>query len=248
MNVQPPPPSAFFALRSLPPLFLTLFACTATVGCGHTNGQTHLGGPHGQLANEQQAVHSGDTQPAGRHRFGDYDDDDGYYDVRASDNDTDDEEEKPADGDGDSDGGTGRYDGDDSSVRYFGHAAGPTDRQAIAMLTMTYYAAAAADDGAEACALIFSPIAKSYPRSLGVGGPPYLRGSKTCAEIAARLFDQNRTQVRADAASLRVTDVRVAGNLGLAVLVFKGRPVRQMETQRENGAWKMLAPLDTEMP
>ncbi|MGA9285387.1 MAG: hypothetical protein WBV85_08085 [Solirubrobacteraceae bacterium] len=234
-----------FALLASTVALLGSFGCA---GAGPHTGVATGPSSAGTVVGASAAADGKRAIPTGPHTFGDYDDDDGYYDVGPSDYDNDDSE-KPTDKDGDFDSsGGGQYDSDDNSVRYFGHSARPADRRAITALSKIYYAAAVADDGAKACSLIASPIAKLYPQSLGVGGPPYLRGLKTCAEIVSKLFDQNHTQVRADAATLRVTNVRVEGKLGLAVLAFNGRPGRQMETIREHRSWKMLFPLDTELP
>lgn len=185
---------------------------------------------------------------AARRMFGDYDDDDYYDDASHGDGDNDDGDSRK-DGDNDSDSsGNSYYDSDDISVRDFGHAARPGDRQAIVRLVKSYYRTAVAGDGARACALISAPLGRTFPQVLGGNGPHYLHGSKTCVEVASRLFRQNHLQLSAYAVRLNVAGVRLNGDLGLVVLDFKTLPGRQIEVIREHGAWKMYAPLDNELP
>jgi hypothetical protein len=201
-------------------------------------------------ADRRATTGAADAGSLGRHLFGDYDNDDGAYVVRESDGDPDDAGNNAPGKDGDSDGGgSGQYDGDDESVRDFGREAPPADRRAIVALVKSYYTAAVAGDGAKACSLFFSPLARTYPKDLAEGSTrPYLRGLTTCATVASKLFEQYHTQLSNDIATLKVADVRLAGKLGLAVLSFKGLPWRQVEVMREHRVWKMFSLLDSELP
>jgi hypothetical protein len=177
---------------------------------------------------------------------GDYDDDD--YGLARSDGDNDDDHQ-PADSDNDHDSNNVHYyDGDDRSVRNFGHRASPTDRRQIGQLVKNYYAIAVAGDGAKACSLIFLPLANAFPRSLGEAGPHYLHGLKSCPAILSRMFELNHQLLIAYVATLEVTDVRRSGPIGLAVLHFMALPGRQVEVIRDHGSWMMYAPLDNELP
>jgi hypothetical protein len=154
------------------------------------------------------------------------------------------------DRDGDYDNsGNGTYDKDDSVVLRYGHAAGASDRQAVAAVVKRYYAAAAAGDGAKGCSLIYSIFAETIPEDYGrpPAGPPALRG-KTCAAVMSKVFKQSQPQLAADYATLKVTGVRLEGNRGWALLSFKAMPARSILVHSERGAWKIYALLDTGLP
>jgi hypothetical protein len=155
-------------------------------------------------------------------------------------------------GDGDGDEDTySRY--DDQRIRGYGHEANTTDRRAVTALVKRYYATAAAGDGATACPLIYSRLAKGSNLAEAAegyapppGAPP-LRG-KSCAYIMPLLFKQNHQQLIADVTTLDVTDVRVEGHHGLALLAFRTTPEREISVEREGGAWKIDSLLDEELP
>ncbi len=78
-------------------------------------------------------------------------------------------------------------------ARSFGHPATAADVQAVTVLLKRYYAAAVADDGAKACPMVDSALAKAMPVDYGQYGAPYLHGGKTCAVLLSRLFNMNIT-------------------------------------------------------
>jgi hypothetical protein len=149
---------------------------------------------------------------------------------------------------------TNHKDEDDHGARNYGHAASAADRRAIAALVKRYYATGVAGDGAAACALIYSGLAKSpnlgeaaeaaYPPAPGV---PPLRG-ESCARIMSLLFKEDHQRLAADIEGIEVTSVRVKGSRGLALLGFRTAPERQIPVRRERGTWKIEALLDKELP
>lgn len=178
---------------------------------------------------------------------GDYDGDDDYA-SHGSDGDNDDSS-RPKDRDNDFDNPTHSYfDGDDSSVRGFGHAASAVDRRAITALVKRYYALADAEDGAAACPMIVPSLANSVVEALGgPGGPPFAHG-KTCAEVMTSVFAHYHRQLAADTVTLRVSGVRVDGRVGVAVLAFRTLPGRQINVARMGAGWRIDILLDTELP
>jgi hypothetical protein len=179
--------------------------------------------------------------------YGDYDGDD-HGDSQANDADSDDNG-PPKDRDGDSDNNSGSYyDKDDKSVRGFGHAANARDRLAIASVVRQYFAAGAARDGASACSMLVSSLARAVPEDLGRSSAlPYAHGD-TCARVMSKLFRENHHQLSLFASRLKVAGVRVSGDRGLAVLGFRGLPGRQMGVSRESHRWKIEVLLDRELP
>jgi hypothetical protein len=179
--------------------------------------------------------------------YGDYDTDD-YDPGHAGEADNDDSS-LPKDRDGDSDNRTGStFDADDSSVLRFGRPASVGDARAISSLLTRYYAAAAAEDGAAACSMVIAPEARSVPENLGrPPGSPYLRG-RTCAAVLTKAFKLSHRQLFTYAEELRVAATRLQGNSGVAVLVFRGPPARQMPVEREHGSWRVASLLDLELP
>jgi hypothetical protein len=145
--------------------------------------------------------------------------------------------------------GNSNYDKDDSVTLDYGHEASAADMQAVTALVERYYAAAAADDGAQGCSLMYSILAEAIPEDYGQppAGPPSLRG-KTCAVVMSKLFNQRHQQLAADSATLKVIDARVEGNRGFALLSFKAMPARSIVIHRERDAWKIYALLDAELP
>jgi hypothetical protein len=218
-----------------------VLACVSALGCGahiHTNSSGNTTGPSATAG-----------QP---YRFGEYDGDDGYYYKGRSSHDGDyDDAGEPLDEDGDFDSSQrrGGYDKDDLGVTRSGRAANPGERRAIAALVRSYYVAAAAENGAAACLLIDRPLAENFPRSLAGAGPSYLRGGKTCSGIMSKLFAQNHLQMAAYSRRLKVSEIRLKGRYGVAVLEFGSLPRREIELFRdEHGSWKLYAVVDRELP
>lgn len=140
------------------------------------------------------------------------------------------------DNDGDGDNGN-----DDDR---WGSAASSTDRRAVVALVKRYYAVAAAGDGAQGCALIYSLLAEEIPELYGEPpGPPSLRGG-TCAVVMSKVYRQKHRQLVAKVAMIDVIGVRVKRLRGLALLRFKGGPERDIPVHREHRAWRIAALLD----
>jgi hypothetical protein len=181
--------------------------------------------------------------------YGDYDSDD-YTNSPSGEGDND-EGTRPPDGDGDFDNSSNSYyDSDDDPIRHFGHAASAADARTIAELVKRYYAAAAAEDGAVACSMILSSVAKSLPGNLGIAqppGPPAYPG-KTCGLVLSKVFKLNHLHLAAYHAHIEVTGVRVEHDRALAVLGFKTLPGRDITLEREHGGWRLDRWFDIELP
>src|SRR5690242_11761264 len=76
---------------------------------------------------------------------------------------------------------------DDAHVLYWGRAATGADQQAITTLIKRYYAAAAAEDGAQACSLLVPFVAEAVPENYG--HQPGLHG-RSCAVVMSKFFRQ----------------------------------------------------------
>jgi hypothetical protein len=229
-------------IKRLLPLVAIPLAIASITACG-SQGTSSAVSTSTKSAPEGGAV-SG-AMPAVRKAFGDYDKDD-YGPGDDADND---DSNARKDRDNDSDNPTNSYfDGDDSSVLGFGHAASSTEARAITDLVRSYYAAAAARDGKTACALLYLPLAESVAEDLGQSsGPPYLRGN-SCSIVMSKVFTLNNKQLSAYAARLKVSTVRIKKNNGQAVLSFKTLPGRVLALEREHGTWKIGALVDSELP
>jgi len=224
--------SRWFLGRFFSPMALALFLCLA--GCGHATRTASQADSPGAI-------------PRSTSITGDYDRDDDYPNKPTSDGDDDDS--KPTDRDQDSDNpGNSYFDSDDRSLRDFGRVAPPADRRAITRLVKRYFAAAAAHDGAAACAMILPALAKTAPETLGrPPGPSYARGT-TCAAVISRIFIHYHRQLAAHLPTLEVSDVRVRGDSCVVVMAFKSLPGREIRLVRERRVWRMAAWLDTELP
>jgi hypothetical protein len=154
-----------------------------------------------------------------------------------------------ADADKDDDIGAGYDDTNNNSLLDFAHAASASDKQAITALVKRYYAAAAAEDGAKACSMLYFTLAEAVPEDYGQSPPgqPYMLG-KTCPVVMTKLFKHFHSQVAAHNATLKVTRVRLNQHHGLAVLSFGRMPERQISVAREGHTWKIEALLDSELP
>lgn len=235
-------------MKPLATLMAMVLFGLCVVACGNTGNKG--GGFVSQTSANASAsaTSASGARPTLHHILSDYDNDDYESNQYGGDGD-DDDISGYTDRDGDSDNKSNSYyDGDDNNVRGFGHAASRAGRHAITALTKRYYAATAADDGANACSMMASALAKAIPEDQGrPPGPPYLRG-KTCAVVMSKLFKQYHRQLAAYVATLDVDGVRISGGRGLAVLRFTTLPGRQIAVEREHGVWKIDALLDEELP
>jgi hypothetical protein len=136
------------------------------------------------------------------------------------------------------------------AILNFGHAADAADTNAITTLVKRYYTAAAREDGARACSLIYITIAESLPEDYGAGsgGPPYLKAGTTCAGVMGLLFKHYHGQLTAELPLLKVARVRLVRRHGLAILHFGTMPERQLSVRQELGTWKLGAIIDSDLP
>lgn len=180
---------------------------------------------------------------------GDYDTDDEYHSGLHTDGD-DDDLSKPSDRDGDSDSSrSGYFDADDNSVRRFGHAAPTSDRRAVVALVRRYFKAANDGNGVAACSMMTPPVSSSVAGDLGgAAGPRYASGT-TCPAVMSKVFAHYHRQLSAHSRRLLgASDVRLSGNEGIVVLMFKALPGRRIGVARVNGTWLVNALLDLELP
>ena len=105
-------------------------------------------------------------------------------------------------------------------------------------LTKRYYAAAASDEGAIACTLIVSSLAKSVPEDYGRSGP--FQG-KTCPEVMAKVFKRVAGQPSGVLAATKVTGIRISGNRGFVQLSSSAMPTGEIYVLRKDGMWKVGA-------
>jgi hypothetical protein len=134
---------------------------------------------------------------------------------------------------------SGRPPQDDNHISTYGYEATEPDKREITALVERYYAAVAADDGAKACSLLYSTIAKSVAEDYGKPpASPVLRG-KTCSVVLSKLFKHVPGQSIADLATTRVTGVRLKGNFGFVQLSSRTMPTGRIVVERERNTWKI---------
>jgi hypothetical protein len=147
------------------------------------------------------------------------------------------------DGDPDGDDIPGHTASEGDNPSYFATAGPRADRasrKAITRLVKRYYAAAADGDAVTACSLLAKSLAEELPP--GTTG----RAVGECPRAMAKTLSQERQQLREeDPATMIVLDVRVKGDLGLAILGFKAWPLGSILLEREGRAWKVDALLDS---
>jgi hypothetical protein len=141
-------------------------------------------------------------------------------------------------------------DKNNNDILNFGHAANASDTKAITTLVKRYYTAAAREDGADACSMIYVTLAESLPEDYGAGssGPPYLKAGTTCAGVMGLLFKHYHDQLTAELPLLKVAHVRLVQRHGLAILHFGTMPERQLFVRQELGTWKLGAITDSALP
>lgn len=132
---------------------------------------------------------------------------------------------------------------DDGRYLYYGHAADAADRRVSTALITRYFAAAAAENGARACALLVPLLTESVVEENGHS--PALRG-RTCAVVMSKLFKLHHRLLAEKSASLRVIAVRVEGYKGLVIFEFPEIPeVRLIAERRVHGTWRVMGLLDS---
>lgn len=210
--------------------------------CGGASRATHSASQATSTGTAPSGSNTVTVAATAGHLRGDEDDDDtpsGFTGSSKNDNDSDFDNDRKNEN-------KGYYDSDDSAIRYYGHAAGAFDRTAITKLVKRYNAAIVADDGASACAMVYTTFAEALPEDYGQApGPRYMRGAKTCQAVMTLLFEHSRAQTTG---SVELTGVRVKGNEALALLGSRTRPAGYIMLKRERGAWKVNALLDGILP
>jgi hypothetical protein len=126
------------------------------------------------------------------------------------------------------------HDADDDSFAGFGKPAATSDFRQVRATVERYYATAASDDGARACAELIPRIAAALPADYGGGESSGRDAAKTCGEVLAKLLEKSR---RDFSSPVEVTDVRLDGNEGFALLGSRAAPASSIAVARENGIW-----------
>lgn len=126
---------------------------------------------------------------------------------------------------------------DDNLIVNFGHPPSAVEERTITALLKSYYVAAAAADGAKACALLYSLVAETVAEEFGreLGEPP----GASCSTVMSKVLQQRHRQLAMELASLEVTRVRVEGDKGVAVVSFGKTPEPHMFLHHEQGVWKI---------
>jgi hypothetical protein len=128
---------------------------------------------------------------------------------------------------------------DDNHISTYGYEATEPDKREITALVKRYFAVASADNGAAACSMIYSTIAKSIAEDYGKPpADPALRG-KTCSVVLSKLFKHVPGQSIADLATTKVTGVRLKGNFGFVQLSSRRMPTGRIVVEREGATWKI---------
>jgi hypothetical protein len=131
---------------------------------------------------------------------------------------------------------------DDSGVLGFGHAADAVEMSSLVALVKRYYAAAAAANGAQACALLVPLQAESVVEEDGRSGK--LRGD-SCSVVMSKLFRLNHALLAGKARAMKIIAVRIRGDTGLVAIEFPEiYEARQIGVRRVAGGWKVFDLLD----
>jgi hypothetical protein len=206
-------------------LFASTLLCGGVAGCGGANKAM----PSASRATPNNAVIGGES-------------------TTTTSNATSSPSTKTPSGDGHKDSNDGDNDpgsNDDNTILDYGHAASGAEKQAITTLVTRYYLAAASDDGAMVCSLIYGIIVETIPENYG---QPSGLGGKSCAVVMSNVFLQRHQQVSADADALKVTRVRIDGKKGLALLYLGMMPESHIYLHREGGVWKVESLFAAGMP
>jgi hypothetical protein len=115
-------------------------------------------------------------------------------------------------------------------------------------LLKRYFAAAAASDGAAACALLVPSVSKVVPEDLGRSpGPAYARGA-TCATVMSKIFAPFHRQLALHVETLRISEARIEHDEAIVVMSFKRLPAREIRVGRDHGLWRVHELLDGDLP
>jgi ketosteroid isomerase-like protein len=135
----------------------------------------------------------------------------------------------------------------DSFIPYGeGSEASRSDRLAIASLVRRYYVAAAAEDGARACAMLSPDIVAGLSEEPASSSAPTRQNA--CAMSMSRVLKaQHQLLMEDDVPTMVVIDVRVDRDVATATLGFRRMPVGSVRLRGEKGVWKMDSMLDERM-
>ncbi|HEX4115279.1 MAG TPA: hypothetical protein VHY18_05340 [Solirubrobacteraceae bacterium] len=137
-------------------------------------------------------------------------------------------------------------DSDDGPAFAYGHRPGAATVRVITNIVKRYYTAASAGDGAVACALLPSSLARSIPDSYGgPQEPAYQRGGKTCQATLAKFFAHYHKEL---AAPIKLFAVRVEGETARAIFSSRTMPASGVFLAREGHAWKIVEVLGRPLP
>lgn len=225
-------------------LAVALYSLLAVAGCGSGSAASHHTNPSAVSQPEPAGAPplvSREAKIALSSLYRDEDDDDTEGEERGhdpSDSDADGDDDRPR---------LGYYDRDDAGTRDFGHAAPPTDRRALTALTRRYYAEAAAENGAAACAMLARTFASIVVEDYGRGssGPSYLSSGTTCASVLTLLFHHFHAKL---VEPIEVIRTRVAGDTALVLIGAANTPASDLEAHREGGAWRVVGMLASSLP
>lgn len=132
---------------------------------------------------------------------------------------------------------------DDAHILNYGSAPSAAESQELTSLVRRYYAAAAVENGAKACSMLYPLLAEMAAEEHAEAS---VHGSRTCARAMTELFKQRHTVLTGESATLKFYRVRVKGDKALTLVSFAAIPeVRQLLERRVNGSWTIDALLDT---
>jgi hypothetical protein len=141
--------------------------------------------------------------------------------------------------------GGGQPDDDRHLLAAAGRPANAPARRAIATAVQSYYAAAAAGDGPQGCALLAASLAAGLAQESG----DREGRRRTCAGELSLFFDQQHGRFAADTTSPpRLVAARVRGDSALAVLRFTAATEEEILLAREGGVWRIDALSGSTMP
>jgi hypothetical protein len=205
-------------MRSLTVLFAALLLGLGASACGNAGRSTTVATT---AAATTTTSHTPTTAPAG-----------GYL---HNDNDADADDEP---------GGPGPESDDRLPLAEYGPPVGSRGLQAIASAVKSYYAAAAAGNGARGCALLAASLAAGLVEDQGQSSR-----SQTCAASLSLLFEHEHAQLANDeVATMTVIGAHARGNVGVVLLGFRKAPESELLIERENGQWKVDALSDSSTP
>jgi len=122
----------------------------------------------------------------------------------------------------------------------YGSKASAADAREVSTLVKRYYMLAAAGRGDTACPLLYPTLAAG----LSEGGSG--SGHAGCAAALDLLFKEQHGLLAGDeVATMTVVDVHVKGQLALATVGFRSKPVGTILLRRQGRGWKLDALLDT---